>query len=148
MVLKNSSGFSLLELLLVLAITSAIVGLVAPRLSGTLDSLQLKRLSREMAASLSTTRTQAISKGQSAIWLLNLEKHFYQYGRHNKIVSYPESIDVTLTTASKEQISDTIANVRFFPDGSATGGEIVLARGKQTYSIQINWLTGQIRIYD
>lgn len=146
--LIQRKGFSLIELLLVLAIISAIVALVAPRLSGTLDSLQLKRVSRDMAASLRTTRSQAISKGQDMKWLLNLEQHYYQYGSTQKVVPYSEELDVTLTTASKEQISDSLASIRFFPDGSATGGEILLSQDKQHYSIQIDWLTGRIKIYD
>jgi general secretion pathway protein H len=148
MMLKRGSGFSLLELLLVLAITSVIVALVAPRLTGTLDNLQLKRLSRDMAASLRTTRAQAISKGQEEIWLLDLEQHHYQYGKQNKTVSFSQDIDIKLTTASKEQWSRAIASIRFFPDGSATGGEIFLLQGKQNYSIQIDWLTGRVKIYD
>jgi general secretion pathway protein H len=146
--MKKWRGFSLLELLIVLAISSAVVALAAPRLTGTMDHLQLKRLSREMAAALRTTREIAISKGQDALWTLDLKQHHYQYGKQNKIVPFSQDIHIKLTTASKEQITDDIANIRFYPDGSATGGEVVLTQGQLGYTIQINWLTGQVKIND
>jgi len=145
---RRQGGFSLLELLLVLVIMSAIAVLVAPRLSGSLDNLQLKRLSRDMAASLRITRQLAISKGQDTQWTIDLEKRHYQYGRYNKTVSFPKDVDIKLTTASKEQVTETLANIRFFPDGSATGGEVALTQGQLEYLIQINWLTGRVIIYD
>jgi general secretion pathway protein H len=145
---KQLSGFSLIELLIVLTITISILVLAAPRLNGTLDSLQVKKLSREIVASLRATRSQAISKGQDGTWLLDLDKHYFQYGRKNTKVSYADDIKLVLTTASKEQVSDTVARIRFFPDGSATGGEIKLSHGKFNYSIHIDWLTGRVKIYE
>jgi general secretion pathway protein H len=145
---KRLSGFSLIELLIVLTITISVLVLAAPRLNGTLDSLKVKKLSREIVASLRATRSQAISKGQDGTWLLDLDKHYFQYGRENTKVPYAEDIKLVLTTASKEQVSDTVARIRFFPDGSATGGEIKLSQGKFNYSIHIDWLTGRVKIYE
>ena len=145
---KNQQGFSLIELLIVLAITAGLLSNVAPRLNNVLKGLQLKNLTREVMASLNTTRSQAISKGQEAVWLLDLEQRYFQYGTKKKSVSYSDDIDVTLITASKEQLSNTVASIRFFPDGSATGGEVILAQGNRNYSIQIDWLTGRIKLYD
>jgi general secretion pathway protein H len=145
---KRLSGFSLIELLIVLTITISILVLAAPRLNGTLDSLQVKKLSREIVASLRATRSQAISKGQDGTWLLDLEKQYFQYGRENTKKYYADDIKLILTTASKEKVSDTVARIRFFPDGSATGGEIKLNQGKFNYSIHIDWLTGRVKIYE
>lgn len=143
---RQSKGFSLLELLLVLVITVSIVALAAPRLVNGLDSIQLKRLSRDMAASLRATRTFSITQGKDKTWLVDFAQHHYQYT--DKTKTYSNKINLSLTTASKEQISDVAATIRFFPDGSSTGGEITLSQGKLAYSIQIHWLTGRVKIDD
>jgi len=143
---QRVEGFSLLELLLVLVITVSIVALASPQISNSLDSIKIKRLSREMTTSLRATRAHAISKGKEAVWLLDFKQYHYQY--INKTKRYSEKIELSLTTASKEKLSDTAATIRFFPDGSATGGEIRMSHGKLNYSIQIDWLTGRIKVYD
>jgi len=145
---RAQQGFSLIELLIVLAITAGLLSIVAPRLNNVLEGMKFKNLAREVVASLNSTRSQAISKGEDGVWLLDIENRYFQYGAKQKKVSYSEDIGVTLTTASKEQLSATQANIRFFPDGSATGGEVVLAQGERNYSIQIDWLTGRIQFYD
>jgi general secretion pathway protein H len=47
--------------------------------------------------------------------------------------------------------SDECANVgeiRFFPDGSSTGGEITLAGGNAHRYVQVDWLTGRVAVYE
>jgi general secretion pathway protein H len=145
---RRYKGFSLLELLIVLVIISSIAVLVAPKLSGTLDSLNIKTLSRDMASSLRATRQLAISRGQDRIWTLDLAQHAYQDGRGQKWVVFDKDINVFLTTVSKERISDSLANIRFFADGSASGGEVALTYQRLSYVVQVNWLTGRVKVYD
>jgi len=143
---RQIKGFSLIELLLVLVITISILALVSPRIVNSLDSIQLKRLSRDIAGSLRATRALAITKGSETTWLVDFDQHHYRYT--NKTKNYSDKIDLTLTTASKQQISQRVATIRFFPDGSSTGGELIISQEKFNYTIQINWLTGRIKIYD
>ncbi len=42
-----------------------------------------------------------------------------------------------------EAAADTI---RFFPDGSSTGGRITLAKDRQQYHVSVDWLTGRISV--
>ena len=39
-------------------------------------------------------------------------------------------------------------SIRFFPDGSSTGGHISLIEGKTEYRVNVDWLTGRIAIED
>ena len=60
----------------------------------------------------------------------------------------PAALEVELFTAHTEQISDDAGNIRFFPDGSSTGGEIVLGDGRSKFHVQVDWLTGRVSILD
>jgi len=42
----------------------------------------------------------------------------------------------------------TGADVWFFPDGSATGGRVTLTASKQKRVVDVNWLTGEVRMGD
>ncbi len=145
---QRLTGFSLIELLIVMAIAIMTLALLAPRISGALERLELKQLTQKMATSLKATRTQAISTGKDAIWTLDLKQHYFNYGRNHQQVSYSDDIDIAMTTASKQQLSETKANIRFFADGTSTGGEIRLSQDKRHYRIQIAWLTGRVKTYD
>jgi general secretion pathway protein H len=36
--------------------------------------------------------------------------------------------------------------VRFFPEGAATGGRILLKRGDAAWQVDVEWLTGQVTL--
>jgi general secretion pathway protein H len=55
---------------------------------------------------------------------------------------------ISLVTARSELDTDRVGKIRFFPDGTSTGGRITLARGERKYGVDINWLTGQVVILD
>ena len=36
--------------------------------------------------------------------------------------------------------------VRFFADGSSTGGRVTLMVGERSYAVDVDWLTGRVRV--
>jgi general secretion pathway protein H len=55
---------------------------------------------------------------------------------------------LSVTSATSDQSSGDIARIRFFPDGSSTGGRITLRSGRREWHVNVSWLTGAISIYD
>ena len=53
-----------------------------------------------------------------------------------------------LDTARSELIDAASGQIRFFPDGSSTGGRITLTMQAQQAQVTVDWLTGQIAIAD
>ena len=53
-----------------------------------------------------------------------------------------------LYTAQEELIDNATGNIRFFPDGSSTGGHITVSGPKLAYRINVDWLTGAIAIVE
>ncbi|HPQ94516.1 MAG TPA: GspH/FimT family pseudopilin [Thiolinea sp.] len=50
-----------------------------------------------------------------------------------------------LNTAASE-VSGATGSVRFFPDGSSTGGSVELEANGQAFKINIEWITGRVSI--
>ena len=96
-------------------------------------------------AALRYTRGQAIVKGEQKVLTLDLEHNTYEApGKSSK--ELPKDMKLRLTTAQQELVSDTSGGIRFFPDGSSTGGNIAVVLGEREWRINVGWLTGEITL--
>jgi general secretion pathway protein H len=77
---------------------------------------------------------------------IDLSDNNYTVSGRDKLYGIPASIDVTVVTAQTELTGEGTASIRFFADGSSTGGRITLERHHAAWKIDINWLTGQIEL--
>ena len=73
------------------------------------------------------------------------QKTFAVNGRATKL-TMPDHARLTIITARSEQLSAERGRIRFFADGSSTGGQIKVAWKQQEYVIDVHWLTGAIKI--
>lgn len=55
---------------------------------------------------------------------------------------------VVKTSAREDQANATTGRIRFFPDGSSTGGRITLKRGQREWHVNVAWLTGAVSVVD
>lgn len=144
----SSGGFTLVELLMVLAIAGLMMSLTPPLISAVMPGVELKAAARRTAGALRITRERAISSGQDQAWVVNIEDNRYQIADTKRDGRLPAGIRLQLVAAEQEMRSDNQGGIRFFPDGSSTGGRLVLSRGDSGYQVGVNWLTGRILIAD
>ena len=117
------AGFTLLEMLVVIAIMGLALALVAgfgpPRSHG----LEMQAAARQIAASMRDARASAIAQGRKvALTLPHL----------------PPWLAVTLQAPP--------GGIVFAPDGSASFGRVLLDADGQAIAITADWLTGRVRI--
>lgn len=141
-------GFTLLEMMIVLVLAGLMLTLVPPLFSGRTSTAELKATARELAAALRFARGQAITRQRETVLMLDTERRRYTVSGRERSRRLPKGIGLKLITARSERIATHRASIRFFPDGSATGGQITLSGGKQSYIVDINWLTGRVAIYN
>ncbi|ADJ29711.1 GspH/FimT family protein [Nitrosococcus watsonii] len=141
-------AFTLLELLVVLALAAILMALVPPLLQGGVANAELKSTARKLAAALKYVRSQAITHHQEAVLVVDLERRYFMMTGKKRRYPIPDNLEISLVTARSELDSDRIGKIRFFPDGTSTGGRITVAQGKSKYGVDINWLTGQVAILD
>jgi len=141
-----NNGFTMLELLVVLFIMILGFSIIGINLSNGDGSSAIKAASRDMASALRYTRGQALMLHQEAYITIDMSDNSYMVSDRPRNYLIPKAIALTVVTAQNEIHGNGIANIRFFPDGSSSGGRITLEQGKVANEININWLTGQIKI--
>lgn len=139
-------GFTLLELLVVLAI----IGLLAASIPGFLlrdnKTFELDRATRRVAEGLQSTQVAAIVGNRDRTFGVDVEQRQFLAGDAKAPVQLPAGIDLHFITARQEQIGEAAGRIRFFPDGSSTGGRITLSLDGLTSVIEVDWLTGLVSL--
>jgi general secretion pathway protein H len=136
-------GFSLIELMVVLVLIATATALTATVMTAGLPGQQLRGAAHEMAAQLRYTRAQAIVSGKPQLFAIDADsREWTAPGRRHGTLA--KAIVIVATSARNEQPGRGIAAFRFFPDGSATGGRLVLQRDRAAWQLDIDWLTGQV----
>ena len=142
---SRQSGFTLVELLVVLAIAALMMTMVPSLFSASFPGLEMKSAARRTAATLRLARESAIRQGTETELLVDVEaRRLALQGYRN--LDLPKRLTVQLETANREMLDDQRGVIRFFPDGSSTGGRIIVANGDHGYQIGVIWLTGRIEL--
>lgn len=144
---KRAAGFTLVELLLVITITVMAMAVVAPNLTSGNEASTLKSAGRDLASALRFARGKALTTQQEALMSLNLEENSYLVTGKEQVYKLSDDIDITLAVAQKEQDGTGTGSIRFFPDGSSSGGRITLELGQFKQILDINWLTGHVELH-
>ena len=146
---KNGTrGFSLIELLIALTLLVAAVSLVPVYLSKGVSTAELKSGVRQIVSGLKFVRSEAVSSSREQVFLLDVQKREFTTHPEHKVRELPNGLDLRLKTAESEQISDNQGGIRFFPDGSSTGGEISVSSNAREFSIAVNWISGKVEVSD
>jgi general secretion pathway protein H len=145
---RTDGGFTLIELLVVLAIAALLFVLVAPSGARQRDRAELARSARAIAAGLQATRSRAIIDNRPSVFGIDVDSRRFTGAGENVVGELPRGASFILTTTADEAASASLAGIRFFPDGSSTGGGIVLTRGSDRSDILVDWLTGAVSIHE
>jgi general secretion pathway protein H len=145
--MRRASGFTLIELVVVLAIGVAIyaVLLAVPMGGGRAD---LKAAARTLASGLREAQTTAMATRRDATLTLDLEAREFLVAGETEPRKLPDDVDLKLYTAQSEVLGERTGAIRFYPDGSSTGGRVTLASGQREYRVDVDWLTGRVSIED
>lgn len=141
----RAAGFTLIEMLVVLAIVALALAIVVPAVSKSMV-VSVHDIARDVQISLRQARAKAVSEQQSTLFWIDIEQH--QYLNHkNKSKSFPEDMTMRAKVASRE-VQGQKAGIRFFPDGSSTGGRLIVSDAGTAVRVDVDWLTGRVSVTD
>ncbi len=143
----SAAGYTLLELLLVLAILAGMLSLVPPMFAGAVAGNEPHSAARQVLAALRYAHSRAVASRRPVAFTLDLDRRRYQVdGR--PAVALPSSLAYTLITAESEVRDGGSGAIRFYADGSASGGRITLGNDAVTYRLDVAWLSGRVTLLE
>jgi general secretion pathway protein H len=139
----RESGFTLLEVLVVLGLISLILGLSAFFFVGNLPSARLDTLGREMAASLRQARALAKTSGEKKYFFADIDAgRFGIEGLGERGV--PQGVSLRVIDPDATEVTRGKYRITFQPDGRGGGETIILTRGRQTVQVAVNPAAGAV----
>lgn len=154
------SGFTLVELLIVLAILSIIFFIVTPRFVGSLNPQKTKNFALRLQNALVYLNEKAVLDGKLYLFTIDLDNRQYTFtvseegnpggevrDRYLKTVQFPEKLRVkSVKTIPGDEVDFGKVAVPFTPVGMMFSFEIVIEEGEDRFLvIRGNHLSNSIR---
>lgn len=141
---RGAAGFTLVELLAVLAVLAIAVVAISYGGSRSADAARFRALIVKTAASIREARAEAIRSAAENVFVINLGDRRMGDPDSGVELTIPAGVDVSAEVAASEQYRDGSLGIRFYGNGSSTGGTVSFVWRGQNYQILVNWLTGNV----
>ncbi|WP_232628502.1 GspH/FimT family pseudopilin [Methylobacterium sp. Leaf118] len=138
----GSAGFSLVEMLVVLAILGVVAGVAAPAIGHLVPGRRLDLTAATLAGELTRLRAQARRSGAPTSLTFVPERRHFMSTRPGAapIGAGPVAVEVLRGEASRAGPGE----IRFLADGSSTGGAIRLSGSGGHRTLTVSSLTGRV----
>ena len=146
--MKRERGFTLLEIMIVLVIAASAYAVLLSGPLGKASAADLKAAARTLASGLRQAQTTAMATRKDAVLTIDVESREFVTTVEPTPRKLPDNLELKLYAAQSEVSSERRGSIRFYPDGSSTGGRITVASGERKYLVDVDWLTGRVTIND
>lgn len=138
-------------MLVVLTIAGLLVAIARPMYSAAVPGARVRAEAHDLAVSLRDARNRAVTAGRRIDVVFEPAASRYAIGE-----AEPVTLDggVRLDAAAPGRALD-VSNLAagrgswrlsFFADGSSSGGSVAVGNARRAYRLDVDWLTGRIRI--
>jgi prepilin-type N-terminal cleavage/methylation domain-containing protein len=138
----DARGFTLLELIVTLVVLAVAVGLVAPTIGRSTETLRTRAEVAGFSATFRHAREQAITTRQPFTVVVNPRNHLMTVTTGEDEVRWTRALSNRLEIRAETPGALT---VRFEPQGTSSGGEFHLISGKISYRVSVDAVTGRVR---
>jgi general secretion pathway protein H len=141
---RKDYGFTLLELMVVLALLTLLIGLVMPGLLKSYQREQERSKTRRFLTLLRSARSEAITRHQPVRLAIDLNTGLYN------LEGFAEKGTLNgLHLEDPHLVWDDLdrrrGHITFYPDGSSSGGRLVIIHpGGNQYLVEVDTITGKV----
>jgi general secretion pathway protein H len=145
---KNDAqaGFTLLELMIALGIFALVTAVAMPLLSRPTGDTALVATARQIASFMRMARATAIRDNDERQMTVDLAARQFWVAGVAGPAPIARGIAVDVVAPEKELSRGSEARIRFHPDGSTSGGQVVLTAAGHRVTVELDWMTGHANV--
>ena len=143
---RAQAGFTLLEVVCVVAIIALIAAVILPGLPRGTSYARLEAYAIETATLLKQDRYFAMRRGARVATEISAAARMVRSGATGRVVHLPSDVAVGALLAKRCDQRTAGRTIDFFPSGRSCGGTIELTRLGKGFQVRVNWLTGGIEL--
>jgi general secretion pathway protein H len=136
------AGFTLMELLVAMAIAGMVLAVAVPSSAKFYDSLQYRAAVKDVVASLTAARHAAVDTGAAQDVAINpVTNEVFLLGKRKQL---PEKLSIEVRSA-RQLNKESLGIIRFYPEGGSSGGGVDITHpAGGGVSISVDWLVGTV----
>ena len=142
----KESGFSLIEVVVVLAILGLVGGLVLTRGSQRSAALEMRAASGAVTQAMRSARTRAIATNRPVVVVFDTGAATLQVAG-GPVRALPPGVQIAVTSTA-DLVGRQRSGIEFLPDGSSSGGRVELADGARRVMVGVDWISGRVSVVD
>lgn len=149
---RSTSGVTLMELLVVIALASILLAIVFPAVGSGLGTLELRSAATRVAAAARYARDQAVYRQR--IYQLEIDDVTRSVsvsdieGGGQQSYQFPPSVQVEAVLPAEDATPTRRRRLFFFPDGSAPDFEVILTNARRQMTVISDPLTGTAKVVE
>jgi general secretion pathway protein H len=143
--MRDQSGYTLTETIVVLAIVALITSVGLPYITPRQTMLDARAMAQLLETTALNARAEAIVKQRTVRLVLTLEEP-RTLKRDDEIVAetLPASLQIQTRSGKNLTQDQQTASYVFYPNGTSTGGRIVVSDKNSREEVRIHWLTATV----
>lgn len=141
------SGFTLIEMLVVIAIMGLVMVLVTTGRGPVSPAIHARSAAEAISAALRHERSEAVMRNRPTQLTLDLVHRSY-FSSDTLAETLPADVSLALLASTDEAPGPAAGRIRFNADGSSSGGRIAISGNGRTWWVGVDWLSGRVSIVE